>query len=59
MSILPMVVFARNRPADGPPPGAAGPPISGLNLNRTILDGGCCPKLNGGRSAPSERTVRT
>ena len=58
MSILPMVGFAGNRPADGPLIGVDGPPISGLNTNRTVLDTGCCPKLYGRWSAPWERTVR-
>ena len=58
MSVLVLVGFAENRPADGPLLGVDGPPISGLNTNRTVLDTRCCPKLYGGRSAPGERTVR-
>ena len=66
MSILPMVGFAGNRPADVPLLGgrtvrywgAKGPPVSSLYSNRNVLDDGCCPKLNCGRSAPRERIIR-
>ena len=58
MSILPMIGFAGNRPVNRPLLGADGPPDSGLNTNRTVLDFGCCPKLYGGQSSPGEQTVR-
>ena len=57
MSVLVLVGFAENRPTDGPLIGVDGPPISGLNTNRTVLDTGCCPKLYGRLSAPRERIV--
>ena len=57
MAVLPRYISAGNRPADGPLIGVDGPPISGLNTNRTVLDTGCCPKLYGRLSAPGERIV--
>ena len=37
MAVLPRYISAGNRPADGPPMGADGPPLSRMSSNRVVF----------------------